>query len=225
LHLHYPDYRVRSKVADFGTSKYTLSNRQELDAANAAICESGSASMTRAVGTQLWMAPEVFFGRTGYGPEIDVYSFGIIMWELATRKTPWCELEAEDYIDQFRKLDAALCDNRRPALPNGFEAEHAVYTATLRTCWATDPAKRPSFDQIIFSLRLGVPQTATTTFPGSNPLRKEDNATAPQAPANERLWQFATVAGGMPTAASTHAVSDDDDTSLTGSGMRCEVYE
>lgn len=29
------------------------------------------------------MAPEVIRGSTKYGPEIDVYSFAIIMWEVS----------------------------------------------------------------------------------------------------------------------------------------------
>lgn len=39
-------------------------------------------TMTRATGTLLWMAPEVFRGDTNYGPAIDLYSFGIVLWEL-----------------------------------------------------------------------------------------------------------------------------------------------
>jgi serine/threonine protein kinase len=65
------DGELNAKVADFGTS-------QMLGAIGAAgvpaTTASGSASMTRAVGTQLWMAPEVFFGHSTYGPEVDVYS-------------------------------------------------------------------------------------------------------------------------------------------------------
>lgn len=52
-------------------------------------------TMTRGVGTVLWMAPELFVGRTKYGPKVDVYSFGVILWELATRENPWSDVEAE----------------------------------------------------------------------------------------------------------------------------------
>lgn len=36
-------------------------------------------TMTKAVGTLLWMAPEVYRGDRNYGPQADVYSFGIIL--------------------------------------------------------------------------------------------------------------------------------------------------
>ena len=41
------------------------------------------ATMTKGVGTPLWMAPELFLGGTKHGPEVDLYSFGVILWELA----------------------------------------------------------------------------------------------------------------------------------------------
>ena len=58
----------------------------------------GAATITKGTGTPLWMAPEVFAGGSHYGPEVAVYSYGIIMWELLTRRQPWDELEATQYI-------------------------------------------------------------------------------------------------------------------------------
>ena len=52
-----------------------------------------SGTMTKAVGTPLWMAPEAFRGDENYGSAVDVYSFAIVMWELATFRVPWDELD------------------------------------------------------------------------------------------------------------------------------------
>jgi serine/threonine protein kinase len=159
------------QIADFGTSKIMSAIDSHAGPEAAAVgANDGSATMTKAVGTQLWMAPEVFFGQSRYGSEVDVYSFGIIMWELATRKDPWCELDAQDYITQFRLLDAALRDGRRPTLPDGFEAEHAVYAATLQKCWAADPAARPSFEAVVFSLTLVPAATARPPEEATSPV-------------------------------------------------------
>jgi serine/threonine protein kinase len=54
------------KVADFGTSRCMAVNLKNVEAVTAAsVVGAGSASMTRAVGTALWMAPEIFLGTTG----------------------------------------------------------------------------------------------------------------------------------------------------------------
>lgn len=37
------------------------------------------------------MAPEVFRGE-GVTPKVDVYSFGIVLWEMLTGKAPFLEL-------------------------------------------------------------------------------------------------------------------------------------
>lgn len=44
--------------------------------------------MTDKIGTFQWMAPEVIIGRN-YSEKADVYSFGIILWEIASREPPY----------------------------------------------------------------------------------------------------------------------------------------
>ena len=165
------DSQLNAKVADFGTSR-VLGFITVLDVTAGTTTDSGAPSMTRGIGTPLWMAPEVFFGHSKYGPEVDVYSFGIIMWELISRKDPWCELGATNYITQSRLLSEALEDDRRPAIPDGFAADHQSYVGTMQKCWPTDPKARPSFESVVALLSLvpsapptSLPATAATTRP------------------------------------------------------------
>lgn len=44
--------------------------------------------MTGQCGTYQWMAPEVIGGHI-YTEKADVFSFGINLWELLTRKIPY----------------------------------------------------------------------------------------------------------------------------------------
>lgn len=44
--------------------------------------------MTDRIGTFQWMAPEVIVGKN-YSEKADVYSFGIILWEFASREPPY----------------------------------------------------------------------------------------------------------------------------------------
>ena len=101
------------------------------------------------------MAPEIFTGTVNsYGPAVDVYSFGIIMWELATRGRPWAELDDSSYIAFKEALSEALMAGRRPALPDGMDADHPIFVKVMREAWATDPNDRPSFNHIVFSLEM-----------------------------------------------------------------------
>lgn len=96
----------------------------------------------------------MFFGNTNYGPEVDAYSFGIILWELLTRRTPWDELQATEPLELFAALDAALRNGERPKIPPDLESRHGIFVATMKKCWADDVSVRPSFEKILFTLNL-----------------------------------------------------------------------
>ena len=53
-----------------------------MEQTGAAVLSSMAASNPR------WLAPEILGGR-GYTFSSDVYSFGIVMWELMTWRLPW----------------------------------------------------------------------------------------------------------------------------------------
>jgi hypothetical protein len=109
-------------------------------------------TMTTAAGTELWMAPEVFRGDQNYTGAVDVYSFGIVMWELATRKTPWVHELLSDRALFFQSLNHALQTGRRPAIPDAVLADHAAFVATMQRCWAGDPVDRPTVSEVVTEL-------------------------------------------------------------------------
>lgn len=78
------DSHFRAKVADFG-----LTQKRRLGAA----------------GTPYWTAPEVLRGDTKNTAESDVYSFGIILYELYSRKNPYDG-------EQFEDVLKGVCDPR-----------------------------------------------------------------------------------------------------------------
>ena len=139
---------MRVKVADFGTATLaTLATGTKADALFAgnqqlSLADRATTMRTKGVGTPLWMAPEVLAGRK-YGPSADVYSYGIVMWEIAARCEPWNEVQGKFLMDALLRLITA---EQRPAVESGWPEG---YVALMRKCWATDPHNRPTFYQIV----------------------------------------------------------------------------
>ena len=107
-------------------------------------------TMTKGVGTPLWMAPELFVGGTKYGPEVDVYSFGMILWELTTRRVPWADDITETrYLQFFAALESAHKQGRRPMIGSDVVRAHPRFTLLLQECWVNDPQSRPTFAAIV----------------------------------------------------------------------------
>ena len=79
-------------------------------------------------------------------PIIDVYSFGMILWEVYARKDPY---EGEDVMEVLAQIaDSKI--QKRPIVPTATPSN----VATLMTdCFNTDPDLRPSFQEIDIRLR------------------------------------------------------------------------
>jgi hypothetical protein len=112
-------------------------------------------------GTLWWMAPELFpdaphhsaftaaaaaFTAAAAAPpavdvRIDVFSFGVVMWEIATGGgEPYGASASPEAVM------AAVRAGARPPLPHGCDARWA---ALMHACWAASPAARPTFAEIV----------------------------------------------------------------------------
>lgn len=96
-------------------------------------------------GTLPWMAPELLSGKSNMVSEkIDVYSFGIVMWELLTGEEPYSDMRAAEIIGGI------VNDSLRPQIPSWCDPE---WKGLMESCWSSDPAERPSFTDISQRLR------------------------------------------------------------------------
>lgn len=109
--------------------------------------------LTQMVGTPTWMAPEVFMSND-YNNKVDVYSFGIILWEMLTGKTPF------KGINNAQLMISICKDNERPIIPSGTPIN---FQNLICKCWHSDPNKRPSFQDIYKEFRSG-----RVEFPGTD---------------------------------------------------------
>lgn len=95
------------------------------------------------------VAPEVLM-HYPYTSSADVYSYGMVLWEMLSAKTPFSE---ENY--SLKKLGEAVTEmDARPIIPrpnqsNWFDEQ---YIDLIERCWKKDPKERPTFDEIVGQL-------------------------------------------------------------------------
>ncbi|PRP88002.1 LRR receptor-like serine/threonine-protein kinase GSO1-like [Planoprotostelium fungivorum] len=139
LHLHkeniiHRDLAVRNilltkhldpKVCDFGLSR-------EVSAPD-------SASLTSSIsGPVKWISPEAIMHKQ-YSTKSDVFSFGVVIWEILTQSDPWPELTLMECAF------VVVTENKRLSLQPYFPPD----LQTLMTeCWKKEPEERPSFNEI-----------------------------------------------------------------------------
>lgn len=141
------DKNYRGKVADFGLTKLT-----------------GSASLqTQLVGTFGYMPPE--YAQYGdVSPKIDVYAFGVVMYELISAKDAIVKTNElvtesrglvalfEDVINQPDPRDD-LCKLVDPRLEDNYPIDSVRKMAQLaRACTHENPQLRPSMRSIVVAL-------------------------------------------------------------------------
>ncbi|KAE9601676.1 putative protein kinase TKL-Pl-6 family [Lupinus albus] len=96
-------------------------------------------------GTLPWMAPELLSGKsTMVSEKIDVYSFGIVMWEVLTGDEPYADMHSASLIGGI------VNNSLRPRTPTWCDPE---WKSLMESCWASNPSERPSFSEISKKLR------------------------------------------------------------------------
>ncbi|XP_023737018.1 uncharacterized protein LOC111884952 [Lactuca sativa] len=97
-------------------------------------------------GTLPWMAPELLNGGSNKVSEkVDVFSFGIVLWEILTREEPYANMH-------YGQIIGGIVNNTlRPTIPSDCDPE---WRRLMEQCWAPDPVVRPSFTEITNQLRV-----------------------------------------------------------------------
>ncbi|KAK3441789.1 hypothetical protein EUGRSUZ_B01731 [Eucalyptus grandis] len=122
------DLNWNVKVCDFGLSRLKH---------NAFLSSKSTA------GTAEWIAPEVLRNEPS-NEKCDIFSFGVILWELATLKIPWTGMNS------MQVVGAVGFQNRRLEIPKEVDP---LVGKIIWECWQTEPNLRPSFAELTIALK------------------------------------------------------------------------
>jgi serine/threonine protein kinase len=118
-----------AKLVDFGAARLVDRKANELD-------------LTRAVGTPIYMAPEVL-KHEPYSAEADVFSFGMTLYEMFAPDPPYHMFVHAWEVAQF------VTAGRRLTIPRGAPV---AFQQLIEACWANDAWKRPSLRSALSKL-------------------------------------------------------------------------
>ncbi|KAF8790378.1 mitogen-activated protein kinase kinase kinase 13-like [Argiope bruennichi] len=124
------------KISDFGTSRQWNDKSVKMSFA----------------GTVAWMAPEVIRNES-CSEKVDIWSFGVVLWELLTCETPYKGVDSSAIIwgvgsNSLHLPVPSTC-------PDGFKL-------LLKQCWSGKPRNRPSFRHIMMHLDIAAVEILST---------------------------------------------------------------
>ena len=125
-------------LTDQGTAKISDFNLSKL------LDESMNHSSVAAMNPR-WLAPELFNGEKP-SKSSDIFSFGVILWELMTLEIPWGTENPWLIVSRLQKggrlkleHDEKLCSKR----------SFKKYCYVVDICWEQDRKQRPSVDRVL----------------------------------------------------------------------------
>jgi TPR repeat protein len=95
-------------------------------------------------GTLNWMAPEMI-SDGAVSQAIDVYAFGIIVWEMCSGMIPWAGIPEQTIMFKV------TVKGERPTVERGRWPAWAC--DLMEACWHQDPKKRPTMADVLARLR------------------------------------------------------------------------
>ena len=118
------DDNFNIKLGDFGLSRFLNSGKEPTHGR---------------IGTPHWMAPEILKGGTYQFPA-DIFSYGMILWELITYKIPYHN------IDPMKIVDLITKEKKIVKVPN---EGNPVLRRIAQRCIQYEPSDRPSLDVVL----------------------------------------------------------------------------
>lgn len=177
------DGAVNVKIGDFGLAtagQYSYSDKTNMGY--------GSHNMTTSIGTPYYTAPEVRSSIGTYNSKVDMYSLGIILFEMCYH--PVVGMERSEVLQGLRE--------KEPKLPSDFRVkERAVQADIILSLLDHNPRTRPSSSDLLRSGKLPVQMESET-------IRQTlEGMSNPKSPYYQKM--MATLFSRPPTQAKDYA--------------------
>ncbi|KAF9973201.1 hypothetical protein BGZ73_003587 [Actinomortierella ambigua] len=117
------------KLCDFGLAQVKISTASSINGTQQSV-----------EGTLRWMAPEALALRPKYSTKSDMYSLGMVMWEMASD----CTTPFREQRDNFVVV-GYIRQGEREEIPDETPAEYRTW---IERCWEQDPNKRPEASEM-----------------------------------------------------------------------------
>jgi serine/threonine protein kinase len=108
------------------------------------------------------LAPEIFNGNS-FSKESDIYSLGMIMWELTSGCKPFADFNHDT------NLIYKIIDGKRPEITNDTPE---YFSDLIKKCWDPNPSKRPHIREIRKTISLWLYMIKNILYPLINQAEK-----------------------------------------------------
>ena len=146
------DDNNKVKVVDFGMTKLIQRMRQSCSSTKPCYCKTEQNALPASM---RWTAPEILAypsaeeeNRDVFNCSTDVYSFGMVLWEIVSQLDPF-----EDIPDETEVIEVVK-KGGRPAIDQFVNPQEVPQYADLaKMCWHPDKKRRPTFKQVAVHLK------------------------------------------------------------------------
>ena len=142
-------------IIDFGLSKFHANDKSTIS--------------THECGTTIYMAPETIKSNK-YSIKTDVYSFGILMYEVVTDKTPYPAFKNGELTDYAFK-QKVVEENYRPIFKDPIKKS---IKELIESCWSSDPNDRPTFEELFNKLSFNNEEWIIDVYDGKETENEYD---------------------------------------------------
>ncbi|XP_062578136.1 bacterial dynamin-like protein [Saccostrea cucullata] len=102
------------------------------------------------IGTPVTMAPEVFEGQI-YNTSADIFSLGIMVWEMWYGRKVFSEDVYRDVITNYQSVKEHVTGGTRPTFDHKYPPPSGIQTF-ISDCWAAEAGQRPTARKLLSTL-------------------------------------------------------------------------